>query len=128
MARFGNILKKLIKMAETDDDVLAVLLFGSVARGEKNGKDLDICLVFKKDTDKNKIFEKMVEYASISDIVDVKAFQLLPLHMRMRVIREGKILHVKNEDLVYDVVISTLREFEEFKFIYHSYLEGVLNG
>ena len=128
MSGFKGVLKKLLRMAKSDDDIVAVLLFGSVARKEKTTEDIDVCLIFREDISQDKVFEKMVDYASLSDVIDVKVFQLLPLHVRIRVIREGKVLHVKDEDALYETVISTLREFEDFKFIYHSYLEGVLNG
>ncbi|MCS6937409.1 MAG: nucleotidyltransferase domain-containing protein [Candidatus Bipolaricaulota bacterium] len=39
-------LEKLLEQARSDSAVLAVLLFGSAARGEEHSQsDLDICLV-----------------------------------------------------------------------------------
>ncbi|MFB0561374.1 MAG: nucleotidyltransferase domain-containing protein, partial [Candidatus Lokiarchaeia archaeon] len=39
-----KVLEELVKKAERDKDILAVMLFGSYARGEP-ARDIDVCLV-----------------------------------------------------------------------------------
>lgn len=58
--------------------------------------------------------------------LDVQIFQQLPLYIRIRILKEGKILFCSNTGLLYDAAFSTIREFEDYKPIYKSYLEGVL--
>lgn len=58
-------------------------------------------------------------------MVDVQVFQDLPLYMRPRIIREGKLLHVKDEDLLYDVAIKTAREYELYRPKYELYLHSI---
>jgi predicted nucleotidyltransferase len=116
---------ELLKTAERDDDVLAVILYGSLARGER-ARDVDICLVLLPD--KASVgFEKRIEYSSYKKL-DVQVFQELPLYIRKRILEEGKVLVCKEEDLLYDIASETVREFEYFRPRYEEYLEGVLNG
>jgi len=118
-------LQKLIKRAEADEDILAVIVYGSYARGEPF-RDIDICIVlFPHSEDKSS--EKRLEYSDYEDI-DVHVFKELPLYIRQRVLKDGKVVHCKNEDLLYDIAIKTVKEYEDFKPRYRMYLEGVLNG
>ena len=121
---------KLLEMAHQDDDVLAVLLFGSVARGEQTPlSDIDICLVL---IPQNKSYRnidlsyKRLEYLKQFDM-DIQIFQQLPIYIRRRVLKEGKVLFVRDEDTLYDLAIRTAKAFEDFKHIYYAYLEEVAN-
>ena len=40
-------LSRLVKKAKADNDILAVSIFGSFARGEKHYRDIDICLFLR---------------------------------------------------------------------------------
>jgi hypothetical protein len=46
----------------------------------------------------------------------------------VRVLKEGKVVFCRDEDMLYDLAIKTMKEFEDFKPIYYEYLKGVLNG
>ena len=118
-------LAEVVKLAEKDDDILAVVLFGSMARDEP-ARDIDVCLVLFPDR-ASQSFEKQVKY-SIHEALDIRVFQDLPLYTRIRILREGKVLTCKDEDLFYDIAAATVREFEYFKPRYEEYLEGIMNG
>lgn len=118
-------LKKILKAAEKDEDILAVVLFGSAARGEA-ARDVDVCLVLYPEK-ASLGFEKLIKY-STHEKLDVQAFHDLPLYTRKRILEEGEILLCKDEDLFYDIAIATVREFDFFRPRYEDYLEGVLNG
>jgi hypothetical protein len=60
--------------------------------------------------------------------LDVRVFQRLPLYIRQRVLKDGKVLHVKNEDELYDVAFRTVRAWEDFRPFYRAYLDEVANG
>ncbi|MBM3239917.1 nucleotidyltransferase domain-containing protein [Candidatus Poribacteria bacterium] len=121
---------KLLEMAHQDDDVLAVLLFGSVARGEQTPlSDIDICLVLipqNKPYRSIDLSHKRLEYLKEFDM-DIHVFQQLPIYIRRRVLREGKVLFVRDEDTLYDLATRTAKAFEDFKHIYYDYLEEVAN-
>ena len=118
---------KLVAQASQDADVLAVILFGSVARGEQTAhSDVDICLVLTPERirDKSVASRKRLEYLSHFNL-DVQIFQALPLYIRHRVLKEGQVLFVRDEDLLYEVAFRTAQAFEDFKPIYYRYLEQI---
>ncbi|MDP3065492.1 MAG: nucleotidyltransferase domain-containing protein [Methanobacteriaceae archaeon] len=113
---------KLQKEMEQDPDILAIILYGSYARGEE-AQDVDLCLVLYPDKATNS-FDKQIEY-SYYDKIDVQIFQDLPLYIRPHVIKEGLVLSVKDENLLYDVAIQNAKEYELYRPKYEMYLEGV---
>jgi hypothetical protein len=46
---------------------------------------------------------------------DLRTFQELPLHIKARLLREGKFLFMGKEDMMYDIAIRAIREFEDFR-------------
>ena len=121
---------KLLEMAHQDDDVLAVLLFGSVAREEQTPfSDIDICLVLRPQTKTYRNIDlsyKRLEYLKLFDM-DIHIFQQLPIYIRRQVLKEGKVLFVRDEDVLYDLATRTAKAFEDFKHIYYAYLEEIAN-
>lgn len=92
-------LAPLVAAARADQEVLAVILYGSQARGEAHaGSDVDVALVLT-DTRREPIEVGRIQlrYASLSD-ADVQVFQRLPLYVQSRVLREGRVLFVRDED------------------------------
>lgn len=118
-----------LQRAVGDPDILAVVLFGSVARGQATrGSDVDICLVMSPgEHDRRMFLHKRLEYASRCDF-DVQVFQSLPLHVRIRILKEGKLLFVRDEQALYELAHRTVRAFENFKPHYRAYLDEVLRA
>lgn len=119
-------MKRLLRLAERDPDVLAVLLFGSQARREPGPtSDVDVCVVLNTATfDAVTLSQKKLDYASAVDL-DVQIFQQLPLYVRRRILKEGRVLLVRDEDALYDLAFQTARAFGAFRRIYESYLNEV---
>jgi uncharacterized protein len=119
-------LEQLLKRVQKDSEILAVLLFGSVARGEQTAcSDVDICLVLQRQKYNSlTLSRKKLTYLQQSDL-DVHIFQQLPLYIRRRVLKEGKVLFVRDLDALYDLAFRTAQEFEDFKPIYRTYLTEV---
>ena len=122
-----KIVGKLVEKAKNDRKILAVFLFGSFLR-DKHPEDIDICLVLRKNVKKSEFSKIKLKYLSDFPDLDISIFQQLPIYIRKRVIKEGKILLMKDFDELYDIVIDTIKEFDDFKKIYKMYLEGVMNG
>ncbi len=120
---------RLIARAENDPDVLAVLLFGSRARGDAaSGSDVDVCLVLGSETRSDlERAEKRLAYLAETDL-DVAIFQSLPLHIRSRVLTEGRVLFTRDEEALYAVAFRTARAWEGFRHIHRRYLDEVLRG
>ena len=117
----------IIGKARKDKDVLAVSVFGSFARGEKPYRDIDICIILKPQKRGNlALSAKKLEYLStFSNKLDIKIFQQMPLYIKHRILKEGKIVFCLNEDVLYDLACLTAKEYEDFKPIYKSYLEAI---
>lgn len=121
-----GLLPRLIAQAERDPDVLAVILFGSQARGDAGPEsDVDVCVVLEAAAPSGlKASHKRLDCTAGSDL-DVKIFQQLPLYIRSRVLKEGHVLFVRDEDRLYDLAIRTARAFEHFRPYYQRYLDAV---
>ena len=119
-------LDRIIDQVKQDKQILAVFLFGSAARKEDSeSSDVDICLVLSpQDYSPKKLSQKKLKYLKQSDL-DIQIFQQLPLYIKVRVIKEGRLLVCNNEDRLYDIVFRTIQEFEDFKHIYYDYLKEV---
>jgi predicted nucleotidyltransferase len=119
-------IEKLLTKARQDREVLAVLIFGSAARDEQAPfSDVDICLVMTpKPFRLNTLSHERLEYMKDSSL-DVRIFQQLPLYIRVRVLKEGRILFVRDENQLYELAFRTAQAFEDFKHIYHGYLKEV---
>ncbi len=108
-----------------DKEVIAVLLFGSYARGEKY-RDIDICLVLDKKYDNLQMSKKRLNYAAlVSSKIDIQIFQQLPLYIRKRILKEMKVLQCKNEDLLYEIAFATIKEFVYYEKIYNTHLKAI---
>src|SRR3989338_5698602 len=120
-------IEKTIEIAKKDSEVLAVALFGSHLKGK--GRDIDICIFLRKKLTNLEMSKKRLSFLSaLSDNFDVNIFQQLPLYIRKRILKEGKILFCKDEDVLYDLAFSTIKEFEFYEKLYNMYLNGIENG
>ncbi len=108
---------------------MAVMLFGSVARGEATeSSDIDVCLVSSPSAEGSRVrAELRMEYAGEFDL-DVALFQQLPIYVRRRVLAEGRVLFVRDEDSLYELALRTVQEFEDYRPLYEAYLEEVAHG
>lgn len=115
-----------IKKVEKDKDVLAVILFGGIVK-RKSYSDVDVCIVLKTESYNNLFLsKKKLEYAAFLDEkFDVQIFQQLPLYIKIRILKEGKILLCKDEDALYEFAYETIKDSEDYQKIYTNYLEGV---
>jgi len=122
-------LARLVALARDDREVLAVILFGSRARGDDHaGSDVDVCLVLGPGRrDASAIGHILLAYASAVDL-DVQVFERLPLYVRRRVLKEGRVLFVRDEDALYDVAFRMVRAYESFRPRYQAYLAEVARG
>ena len=122
-------LTALLARAEQDPEVLAVILFGSRARGESApDSDVDICLVLEPRSYSDlELSKKKLDYLAEFDL-DIHIYQQLPLYIRHRVLKEGKVLFCRDEEALYDLAFRTIREYEDFKHIYREYLEEIARG
>ena len=122
-----KVIAQFIKKVKKDKDILAVAFFGSYARGEKYN-DIDICIFLNPGNYSSlTLSKKKLEYSS-GEKLDVQVFQQLPVYIQERILKEGKIIYCGDEDALYDLYFSSIREIESFKPMYEDYLAGVVHG
>ena len=91
------------------NDVLAIILFGSVARGQARPfSDIDLCLV----THPRLTEQERADLKSFgSRTIEVSIFSELPLPVRFRVIREGRLVWCKDHLALHRVIAETTRQY-----------------
>ena len=128
-ARRKYLVSEVIKRARKDGQVLALILFGSQARGGDTAvSDLDLCLVLNPAPyTPLELSEKKLEYlAKFSS--EIHIFQQLPLYMKQRVLRDGNVLFCRNEDSLYELAFAVIREYSDFEHVYRDYLKEVAHA
>lgn len=124
-----NLLTKLIDIATKDKEVAAVMLFGSVARKDQSPvSDIDVCVILRMSKYTPKFLsEKKLHYLKQVDL-DIQIYQQVPLYIRQRVLKEGKILYCRDEDELYDIAFKTIQEYGDFEHGYREYLNEVAHA
>jgi hypothetical protein len=121
-----GLLQNIVKQANGDSRVLAVLLFGSTARGERRDtSDVDVCLVLQPSRYAPEVLMEIRLQYLAAFAADIQIFQQLPIYLRQRVLKEGEVLYCKNEDVLYDIALRTVQAFADFKPLYDRYLDEV---
>lgn len=93
----------------TRETVLAIILFGSVAR-RKAGKisDIDLCIVTPPGISESERRD-LLSYGSRR--IDLSLFRDLPLTIRFRVIREGMLVCCRDPLTLHRIIVHTTREY-----------------
>lgn len=102
----------IVEKARGDKDVIAVIIFGSYARSEKNYRDIDVSLLLRSNVREHS--KKAAEYWP-SDIFDVSILNELPLYVASRVLEEGKVIYVSDSNALEDFAISIVKRWSDFK-------------
>ncbi len=106
-----------------DKEVLAAILFGSFP--QEGFSDIDVCIVLYPGKYENLyLSEKKLELMVALPDFDVQIFQQLPMYIRVRVLK-GEVIFCRDEKMLYEVAVQTIKEFEDYKKIYDEYLQGV---
>ena len=118
---------KVIELAKKDKDILAVALYGSSLKGK--GRDIDLCIYLTKKKSNLEMSKKRLELLSgAGDNLDIQIFQQVPLYIKTRILKEGKVLFCRDEDALYEIAFATIKDFGFYKKIYDMYLNEVEHG
>ena len=99
----------LIKELAGKEEVIALILFGSVARGQARSiSDIDLCMVTPRDLPQSGRWD-LLSYGS--GRIDLNLFWDLPVTIRFRAIREGRVLFCKDMLLFHRIKVDTVREY-----------------
>ncbi|MCX6691011.1 MAG: nucleotidyltransferase domain-containing protein [Methanoregula sp.] len=99
----------LIQELSGKEEVIALILFGSVARGQARSiSDIDLCIVTPRDLPQSGRWD-LLSYGS--QMIDLNLFWDLPVTIRFRAIREGRVLFCKDTLLFHRIKVDTVREY-----------------
>lgn len=121
--KFENV-NKITKEISINKNVKAIYLFGSYATGNiKPLSDIDLCIIGNlKEKDKLKIA------GYISDNLDISFFDELPIYIKFRVFKYGKLLIVKDEKFLRLIKLNTLNQYRDFKPIIYKRIKEVFEN
>lgn len=106
-------IEKVIDTIKSYPEVVAVILYGSRARGKSTPlSDTDIAVIMK-----DKSIEADIGSLS-SDKLDVVPFHRLPLYIQFEVLKEGKLLFCRDEDFLRKIKEKVMRNYLEMSEIY----------
>lgn len=81
-----------------NENILAILLYGSVLRGEESPRsDIDICIVAPFSKKKKDLINKINRNLDVfSKKYDIRLFEELPLYIQAQIIQAHQIIYVKD--------------------------------
>lgn len=125
-------LSLLVDRCQRHADVIAVYLFGSVARGtEDHLSDVDLAVLLRPGIPKQQMWRLedalAVEVSSIlgTDEVDFFVVNLVPLHAQFEIIATGRLLYSADEDVraEFEVwVMNRYWDFEPYRMLFDTHL------
>lgn len=124
MDNLNNIIKEMSQLSFIE----GIILFGSQLNGNsRQDSDIDIAVL----TNPNKSLTSSQESKILgfsNKKIDISIFNNLPLIIQFRIIREGKILFLRNERLFHDIKYPLIRKYLDFSvFINHFYRRVIKN-
>nr|MDO8082691.1 nucleotidyltransferase domain-containing protein [Candidatus Freyarchaeota archaeon] len=128
-----NIIDRVKESLEENDNVVFAYVYGSYARGRVTRfSDLDIA-VFLRDSGHEGFMKLLSELPVDVDVeFDVRVLNDAPPLFRYNVVREGKLLFVKDkgihENFVYDTLVSALELRETLNSMREERLRRVLDA
>jgi len=124
-----NIGRVIGRIRELGGDRIAfIALYGSVTKNRDTPlSDIDLAVFYEGNKEERFKF-RMSVLGRTGDEFDVQIFQDLPLYIQKEVISYGKLLYYKEYNVVFDIYINVIKNFDDFKRhlnLYLSYLGGV---
>jgi predicted nucleotidyltransferase len=121
-----EIIKPIADEFRINDNVLALILFGSVAHGHARAdSDIDLCIITIEGITESECMN-LLSYGSKR--ADVSLFFALPLTIRFRVIKEGKIVFSKDPLALHRIKSDTVREYLDRAPLIRRHCLRAMNG
>lgn len=108
-----------IKAIRGFDRVKFIILYGSAAY-DKGYNDIDLCIYYEGDVEEALDFRFRV-LKELPGIFDVQIFQLLPLYVKVEVLK-GEVIYCSDETFLHDIAWQTIKEFDAFKHRFYDYI------
>ena len=121
--RIEERLRTILERASTDDDVLAIFLFGSYVEKKTDYRDIDVALLIK---DSAKEISVLTRYDDMEGDpkFDISCINSMGTMIKHEVLDHGVVLLSKNQDMLYDFAEQTSKEYADFKRLYELMVNG----
>ena len=117
-------LELYINQLQDDPNILAMVLYGSAIKSNKYN-DIDIALIaFPEQIPFIDELKYMIE---AKDEFDVHFLHKLPIYIQKDVIK-GKLQFYKDYQIIFDVFINIIKEWDDFHKRYGLFLEVIRDG
>lgn len=115
-----KIVAHIVSGLKKDKSVLAVLLFGSHAKGKANPmSDIDLAVVLQPYSSKSAIESS----AMSSRFVDTVVFNNLPPYVKFEVIKHSKVLFCRSKKRLASAFADALREYHYHIPLYEKFIK-----
>ncbi len=118
-----------------DADVSALFSFGGLAAGRLSPlSDLDFAVLLSKRLSRRQRSEKLLELIGVfnsvfrTDEIDLVLLNDAPLKFDHRILKTGKLLHVRNEGELVDFREKVVKLYLDFRYFRDSFDRGFLEG
>ena len=117
---------RFIREVTEDNEILAVYHYGSSVN-RTDFRDIDLCIISYCD-DQFAFFDRFLHYsgsyAAMGQIpLDITLFSLLPLYIKIQVIREGIPVFVRDGDILFEKILQTNRQWDDYEPSYRIMIE-----
>ncbi|MEM2948619.1 MAG: nucleotidyltransferase domain-containing protein [Candidatus Anstonellales archaeon] len=109
--KLANIISRLKKI----NNVLAIFVFGSYETKKMHPlSDVDVAVVLKK-TDPEHVLEI---YGYKNETIDVGVFNKFPPQIKFSVIKEGRLVFVRNMKKLQEIIAKSMMEYHDMERLY----------
>ena len=124
LQKLPKFVKEVVEDIKKNEKVVAIILFGSWAKGRVTPlSDIDLAVIIKEPDPKTE-----AEIGSMcSRIIDISLFHKLPVYIQHSILKDGIVLYLKkeDEDFYKEVVLKVIRNYLEMEWIYRKRLKEV---
>lgn len=128
-------LPALVDSVSSDLSVVALFVFGSLARGELTPlSDLDLGVLLDKELSKQERFSKHIDLIGNftelmgTDEIDIIILNDTPMRFAVKVLTTGKILFERDRKALVDLYDRNTKMFLDFKYFVDDFNQTFLEG
>lgn len=119
----NTILSEMVKTAEKDQNVVAIVLFGSYALNDPKYRDVDVAIILREAA---RSFDYINKYSPLRDdrLFDVSIFNDLPLHIKVDILNKGIILYCQDKSKLFDIASEVIRQWRDGEHLHRLQLHA----
>ena len=121
--RIAERLKTLLEKASTDDDVVAIFLFGGYAKKRTDYRDIDIAFLLGDSMNEISVLARYDDMDG-DPRFDISCLNSMGTIIKQEVLENGTILLSKDANALYDFSERTITEYSDFTRLHELMIHG----